>query len=114
MKKIITILAAGFLTSVMSMLATAPAAAASVDINIGVPTVVTQPLPVYVHPQYESDWRERQARASAWRSNPVNYTTLAAPVTHSHAAHKKSKHKKSKHKKHHQKHHGKHHDKHDD
>jgi hypothetical protein len=109
MKKIITILAAGFFTSAMSMLATAPAAAASVDINIGVPTVVTQARPVYVLPQYELDWRERQARAAAWRNNPVSHPAVDTPEIHSHVVHKKSMHKKR-----HQKHHGKHPDKHDD
>lgn len=109
MKKIIAILATGFLTSAISMLATAPAAAASVDINIGVPSVVVPQRPVYVHPQYESDWRERQARAAAWRSTAVKHPTVAVPATHGHVVHKKSKHKK-----HHGKHHGKHYDKHDD
>jgi hypothetical protein len=108
MKKIITVLAAGFLTSAISMFVTAPSAAASVDINIGVPTVVTQVRPVYVHPQYESDWRERQLRAAAWRNNPASHAEVATPMTHKHAVHKKH------HKKHQKKHHGKHHDKHHD
>jgi hypothetical protein len=109
MKKTIAILAAGLLTSAISMLATAPAVAASVDINIGVPTVVAQPRPVYVLPQYESDWRDRQARAAAWRNNPANHGQVVSTAAHGHAAHKKAGHKK-----HHPKHHGKHHDKHGD
>ncbi|MDQ9169400.1 hypothetical protein Q8A64_03135 [Oxalobacteraceae bacterium R-40] len=103
MKKIITVLAAGFITSAISMFATVPSAAASVDINIGVPTVVTQARPVYVHPQYESDWRERQARAAAWRNNPANHGQVVSTAAHNHAEHKKAGHKKHQHK-----HHGKH------
>lgn len=105
MKKIITVLAAGLLTSTISLLATLPAAAASVDINIGIPTIVAQPRPVYVHPQYELDWRERQARAAAWRNNPANHGQIVSTEAHSHVV----VNKKAKHKKHHGKHQGKHH-----
>src|SRR5687768_1495047 len=112
MKKTITILAAGLLTSAACMFTVAPATAADIDINIGVPTVVAQPRPVYVQPQYEMDWRERQARAAAWRANPVVYAPPVKTVVHSHGVHKKHHHKH--HVKHHGKGHAKHHGKHDD
>jgi ABC-type sugar transport system substrate-binding protein len=104
MKKSIATLAARLLTSAAFMLATTPAAAADVAINIGIPAVVVQPRPVYIQPQYESEWRERQVRAAAWRSNP----TPVVVVQHAHPVHKKHHHK------HHGKHHGKHNHKHDD
>lgn len=113
MKKTIPILAAGLLTAAMSMLATLPATAADIDINIRVPTVITQPRPIYVQPQYETDWRERQVRAAAWRNNPANHGQLVSTAAHSHGAHKKVVHKKN-HPKHSGKHKGRHHDKHDD
>ncbi len=113
MKKIITVLAAGFLTSAISMLATMPATAADIDINIGIPTVITQLRPVYVQPQYETDWRERQARAAAWRNNPANHGQIVSNAAHSHVVHKKVMHNKHHHK-HNGKHNGRHHDKHDD
>lgn len=102
MKTYLTVVAA-LVASVTVMLAAAPAVAASVDINIGVPRVVVQPQPVYVQPrpvyvqaQHEHDWRERQLRAIEWRDNPDN---------HGHA-HERNDARKSKHNKH-NKHHGK-------
>jgi len=78
MKKYVSV-AAGFLVRVLLIAVTAPAVAATIDINVGTPAVVQQPpvymmpRPVYVRQQYESDWRERQLRAIEWRDNPANH-----------------------------------------
>lgn len=111
MTKAITLLAAGLLTSAVFILVSTPAAAASIDINIGVPTVIEQARPVYVHPQYESDWRERQARAAAWRASQASQPSTVTHVTHTHVVQEKAKNKKHPHK-HDGKHPGKGHGKH--
>jgi hypothetical protein len=50
------------------MMATAPAGAANVDVNIGLPGFYAGPRPEYVRPEYENDWRERRVRADHWRA----------------------------------------------
>lgn len=110
MKKYLNIAAAGFLAATTFMFAAAPVAAASIDINIGVPTVVTQPVyvqprPVYIQPQYENDWRERQLRAAEWRNNPNNHGQRVSAAAHARndakhkglGKHKAKKHHKNKH-----------------
>jgi len=58
-------ISAALIADAIVTLSTAPAVAASIDINIGVLPVVVQPQPVYlqprpayIQPQYENDWRE--------------------------------------------------------
>jgi hypothetical protein len=84
------------------------ASAATVDINVGLPGVVAQPVyvqpqpvyvqprPVYVQPQYENDWRERHVRAATWRDTPSNHGQVVSA-----AAHERNDMRKGKHKKHH-------------
>ncbi len=90
MNKYLKIAATGLVASAALMLTAAPAVAASVDVRIGVPTVVVQPQPVYVQPrpvyiqpQYESEWRERQVRAVEWRDNPQNHGQAVSAAAHS-------------------------------
>lgn len=101
MNKYFTIIAAGLITGSTLMLATAPAAAASVDINIGVPRVVTQPQTVYVQPRtvyvqpnYEQEWAERRVRATEWRANPGNHGQAVSAAAHARNDARKSSHKK--------------------
>ncbi|MDB5796492.1 MAG: hypothetical protein JWP36_394 [Paucimonas sp.] len=101
---------AGFIAGAALVLAAVPAVAASVDVNVMLPGAVVQPVyqprPEYVHPRYESDWRERQARAQAWQSNPQNHGQQVSAAAHArnedrafHKGHGK-KHKKDKRNKH--------------
>jgi hypothetical protein len=110
MKNYLTV-TASLLAGVTLMLAGVPAVAATVDVNIGIPGVVVQPQPVYVHPrpvyvqpQYESDWRDRNVRATSWRDNPSNHGQVVSANAHARNDIRKSKHKKNKHNKHHGKH----------
>lgn len=58
----------GLLTGFALMMANAPTMAADVAVSIGVPGVYVEPRPVYVRPEYESDWRARRVRAEQWRA----------------------------------------------
>lgn len=71
MKKFLT-MAAGLIAGATVLFGATPAAAAGIDVNVIVPGVYLQPRPVYVPPQYEQDWRERQVRALEWRDAPHN------------------------------------------
>jgi hypothetical protein len=110
MKNYLKITIAGLIAAATLMFAAAPVAAAGVDINIGVPTVVTQPVyvqprPVYIQPQYENEWRARQLRAAEWRNNPNNHGQTVSAAAHvrndaKHKGHSKKhakKHHKNKH-----------------
>lgn len=92
-KKFVT-LAERLIAGAALMVALSPAIAAGVDVNIGFPGVVVQQRPVYIQPQYETDWRERQARALQWRDNPKNHGHVVKASAHSGKADKKHKHKK--------------------
>lgn len=106
MKKYLTV-AAALVASATLMLAVAPAVAASVDINIGVPGVYVQPRPVYVQPRpvyvqprtvyiqpnYEQEWGERRVRAIEWRDNPQNHGQAVSAAAHDRNDVRKSKHK---------------------
>ena len=95
MKTYLTV-TAGLLAGAALMLAAAPAAAATVDVTIGVPGVYVQPQPVYVQPQavyiqprpvyiqpqYEGDWRDRHVRAIEWRDNPSNHGQVVSAEAH--------------------------------
>ncbi len=94
MKKYLTI-AAGFLAGATLMFAAVPGVAANIDINVGIPGVIVQPpRPLYVQPQYEIDWRERQVRAAEWRDNPKNHGQAVSAAAHERNAARKGKHKK--------------------
>jgi hypothetical protein len=102
--KIYLTVTASLLAGATLMLATVPAVAANVDVNIGVPGVYVQPQPVYVQPrpvyiqpQYESDWRDRHVRAVEWRDNPRNHGQVVSANAHARNDIRKSKHKKHKH-----------------
>ncbi|WP_025917276.1 hypothetical protein [Herminiimonas sp. CN] len=81
MKKYLTI-AASLIAGTTLMLAAVPGVAATVDINVVVPGVFVQPRPVYIQPQYENDWRERQLRALEWRDNPRNHGQAVSAAAH--------------------------------
>jgi hypothetical protein len=103
MNKYFTTVAAGLIVGTTVMLTAAPATAASVDINIGVPRVVTQPVyvqprTVYIQPNYDQEWAERRARAGEWRNNPSNHGQAVSA-----SAHARNDVRKNKHKKHHSK-----------
>jgi hypothetical protein len=67
------VIAAGILACTTLYISATPASAADVGISIGVPVpgVYVQERPVYVRPEYERDWRERQQRAYQWRERQV-------------------------------------------
>lgn len=104
MKNYLTV-AASLLAGATMMLAAAPALAASVDINIGVPGVVVQPRPVYVQPRtvyvqprtvyvqpdYDREWSERRVRAIEWRDNPKNHGQAVSASAHARSDVSKSK-----------------------
>lgn len=93
MKKTITVITAGLIASATLMLA-GPAAAASIDVHVGIPVpVYVAPRPVYIQPQYENDWRERRVRASEWRAHPRNHGQAVSAAAHERNDHRKS-HKK--------------------
>lgn len=100
MKNKFVTLAERLIAGAALMIAIAPAMAAGVDINIGFPGVVVQERPVYIQPQYETDWRERQTRALQWRDNPKNHGHVVKAAAHAGKPDKKHKHK-------HKNHHGK-------
>lgn len=101
MNRTLVSLAERLIAGVALMLSMAPALAASVDVNIGFPGIVVEQRPVYVQPQYENDWRERQVRARQWRDNPINHghmVNTAAPGRKMDKKHKHEKHRgKNKH-----------------
>lgn len=96
--------ASALLAGVTILFAAVPGAtAASVDINIGVPRIVTQPVyvqprTVYVQPDYEQERAERRARAIEWRNSPANHGHAVSASAHARNDAHKSKH--YKHKKH--------------
>lgn len=92
-KKFVT-LAERLIAAAALMMAIAPAIAAGVDINIGFPGVVVQQRPVYIQPQYETEWSGRQARAQQWRDNPKNHVHVVNASAHAGKADKKHKHNK--------------------
>lgn len=96
MKKFHTI-AAGLVAGATLMLAAGSGVAATVDIHVGIPGVYIQPRPVYIQPQYEIDWRERQMRAIEWRNNPDNHGQAISAAAHDRNDARKYKHGKSKH-----------------
>jgi hypothetical protein len=81
MKKFLTI-AAGLIAGATFLFAATPAVAAGIDVNVIVPGVYVQPRPVYVQPQYEQDWRERQVRAVEWRDAPHNHGQAVSAAAH--------------------------------
>ncbi|HTN64628.1 MAG TPA: hypothetical protein VL051_00395 [Burkholderiaceae bacterium] len=74
--------AAALIAGAAFMLAAMPAMAASIDVNIIVPGAYVQPRPVYIQPQYEQDWRERQVRAIEWRDAPRNHGQAVSAAAH--------------------------------
>ncbi|MDO8301048.1 hypothetical protein [Lacisediminimonas sp.] len=74
-------IAAGLIAGAALILAAGPSAAAAIDVNVVLPGVYA-PRPVYVQPMYENDWRERQARALAWRDNPQNHGQVVSAAAH--------------------------------
>ena len=77
---------AGLIASAALVLAATPAIAASVDVNVVMPGAIVQPVymprPDYVQPRYESDWRERQARALAWQNDSKNRGQAVSAAAH--------------------------------
>ena len=92
-KKFVT-LAERLIAGAALMMAIAPAIAAGVDFNIGFPGVVVQQRPVYIQPQYETDWRERHARALQWRDNPKNHGHVVNAAAHAGKTDRKHQHRK--------------------
>jgi hypothetical protein len=88
---------AGWIASATLMLVAVPGFAAGIDVNIIVPGAIVQPRPVYIQPQHEHEWRERQLRAVEWRDGHH----------HGHAVRTTAHEHKNAHKKNHGKHHGK-------
>ncbi len=74
-------ISAGLIAGATLILSAGPSAAANIDVNVVLPGVYV-PRPVYVQPQYEIDWRERQARALAWRDNPQNHGQVVSAAAH--------------------------------
>lgn len=74
-------ISAGLIAGATLILSAGPSAAAGIDVNVVLPGVY-MPRPVYVQPQYEIDWRERQARALAWRDNPQNHGQAVSAAAH--------------------------------
>lgn len=79
--------AASLFAGAMLMLAAIPVSAADIDVHVAMPGAVVQAQPVYkevrpvyVQERYENDWRERRARAIAWRDNPDNHGKAVSAV----------------------------------
>jgi hypothetical protein len=80
---------ASLIAAAVFVLATTPAVAAAIDVNVMLPGAPVQPVqpvymprPDYIDARHEADWRERQARALAWQSNPQNHGQVVSAAAH--------------------------------
>jgi hypothetical protein len=92
---------AGLIAGAALVLSAGSSVAAAIDVTVVLPGV----RPVYVQPVYENDWRERQARALAWRDNPQNHGQVVSAAAHARNDDRKDGH--GKHKNKHKNKHGK-------